>query len=164
MRRERDWSAQQAHEALHDGLGLAAKSRAAYVAIEDGRPLRPREDAFLREFFGGGPTDEDRDPMEKADRGRENPVGLSDLLARLEAQEQAITRLARAIELLVGETRDDFAGAVEAVAALEEQEAGTPSTRRSDDPPAAAEAPRTGSPGTGSSGPPRPGTPHPSAR
>jgi hypothetical protein len=42
MRRERDWSAVQAHENLHSVLKLSIKSVAVYKAIEQGtRPVSP---------------------------------------------------------------------------------------------------------------------------
>lgn len=88
MRVERDWSATQAHEALREGLGLAPKSRAAYVAIEDGRPLKAREETFLRSYFGGGPSDEDRESQAGSGGDTPDPAAL---IAAIEAQTRAIT-------------------------------------------------------------------------
>lgn len=89
MRQERDWSATEAHEHLHKGLGLKPKSRASYVAIEDGRPLRPLEERYLREEFGGGPDPIlDRDPMAGSDnrlRDQSDPADLQPLYDRIDA-------------------------------------------------------------------------------
>jgi hypothetical protein len=58
MRRDRDWSQQQAFEALRDGLHFGPKSRASYTAIDMGRrPPTPGEQAFLVKYFGKSPDD-----------------------------------------------------------------------------------------------------------
>lgn len=111
MRRERDWSATQAHEALHVGLGLGAKSRAAYVAIEDGRPLREREQEYLRGYFGGGPTDEDRDPS--AGTEANVPADLASAIREL-VEELRASRLAR-VDL------EERVGALETAAKLRDR-------------------------------------------
>ena len=106
MRRERDWSAQQAHEALREGLGLAPKSRAAYVAIEDGRPLRPREETFLRAYFNGGPTGEDADPSAHREAGESTPhAGLPEHLAAITAQTAAMNALVSRLDQLLPSDR-----------------------------------------------------------
>ena len=52
VRRERDWSQQQAFEALREGLRLGPKSRAAYVSLEAGRVPSPEQHAYLVSQFG----------------------------------------------------------------------------------------------------------------
>lgn len=83
MRQEKDWSAVQAHEALHDGLGLRLKSKASYTALEDGKAPSPAQERFLREFFHDGPTEADRDPM--AGTGGDTPAVPAAYLERIDA-------------------------------------------------------------------------------
>ena len=58
MRRDLDWSQQQAFEALRAGLKLGPKSRASYIAIDMGkRAPTLKEMEFLVSYFGKSPED-----------------------------------------------------------------------------------------------------------
>lgn len=86
MRRELDWSQQQAFETLRDGLQLGPKSRASYVAIDMGkRQPTVGEQQFLVRYFGKSPDDfpDIQEPAEQADP----------LVAALRGQTAAISAL-----------------------------------------------------------------------
>lgn len=152
MRRERDWSATQAHEALHDGLGLGVKSRAAYVAIEDGRALRTREEAFLRSYFGGGPTDEDRIAT-----AAQPASDLAPYLERIDALVGTVQLLVEELRIARGLSGPELdQGKAEGQGAVAALEADTSSPRHPDE-----EGPHTDDPETGSSAPHGSGKPRP---
>lgn len=90
MRQERDWSSQAAFEALREVLRLGPKSRASYLRLESGeRTIRDWEQDALVDYFGQGPSDEDRvEPTPPVDY---------DLVTALREQTVAIQSLADAI-------------------------------------------------------------------
>lgn len=95
MRQERDWSAVQAHEALHEVLHLSVKSVAVYKAIESGaRQVRPEEAEALREFFGKGPEDltEVAEPAETGDHLARAIQALADELRAWRTEDRARIR------------------------------------------------------------------------
>lgn len=96
MRQERGWSQQEAHEHLHEGLGLAPKSRASYVTLEAGRTPDPAQQKFLVSYFGKTPDDEPEPSAETS-----LAAALSELAAELResrlAREATEARL-RAVE------------------------------------------------------------------
>src|SRR4051794_10269098 len=85
MRQERDWSAVQAHEHLHEGLGLKPKSKASYTALEDGKPPSATQERFLRAYFEGGPGERDRDPS-KAEAVSSDGAASADLVEAIRDQ------------------------------------------------------------------------------
>lgn len=155
MRQERDWSAVQAHEALHEGLGLKLKSKASYTAIEDGRDLRPSEERYLREFFGGGPTDVDRDPHTAGGDDTPPPAAylkrIDDLVGLVSQLVEQNAALMAAAGISLPVTPLEKAG-VYAAAGEVEPESPTPSTPRSLDHPASGGGPRTRSRASASTG------------
>jgi transcriptional regulator with XRE-family HTH domain len=82
MRQERGWSQQEAHEHLHEGLGLGSKSRASYIALEAGHAPSAAQQKFLVSYFGKTP-DESPEPQ---------PVDLTKLVADLIVELQAERR------------------------------------------------------------------------
>jgi hypothetical protein len=92
MRRDLDWSQQQAFEALRDGLKLGPKSRASYIAIDMGkRAPTLKEQEFLVDYFGKSPDDFPDEP---------GPTERTDVLvAALRGQTDAISALVAELRL-----------------------------------------------------------------
>ena len=142
-------------EQLREGLGLGPKSRSAYLPLHLGvRPPTDAEAKVLADWLGYWP--EDVEPGEGGSTGDTSAPGLSELIAKLDAQTAAFNRLAGAIERMVDRPyvvppalAQELRRAVEA----EAQSPDTPSPLPRPDRPPTAEAPRTGSRGTGSIAP-----------
>lgn len=117
MRRERDWSAVQAHEALHGVLRLSIKSVAVYKAIEHGtRSVRPDEAEALTAYFGKGPSDDAPATTEPQDA----------LVVALTRQAEATEKLVGRIDALLISRDQDLRDLAQTLASL----LASPATRR----------------------------------
>lgn len=110
QRRERDWSQQQAFEALHEGLGLGPRSRASYVALDMGdRQPKPHEAAFLGSYFGAEPSNEDAPPEPTPDLATAL-LALVEELGEMRKERQALAtkveELSAAVDQLVAADLD----------------------------------------------------------
>jgi hypothetical protein len=108
MRRERDWSQQQAFRALYAGLRLSENSRASYVALDMGdRQPRASEREFLIAYFGAGPSDADAEPSVATVAGdTDRLIAAGDrhteaITAALKRQTEALTALFNQLEELM---------------------------------------------------------------
>ncbi len=111
-RRELDWSATQAFEAVREGLGLGVKSRSAYLPFEYDREPDDAEAAVFRDVFGGEPDEQDR---------RGEPTNAPDELVKaIRDQTEAINRLIERFDSLASQAiRDGVADAMKEAAALQ---------------------------------------------
>ncbi len=103
-RSERGWSQQRAFEELHTGLGLGPKSRASYVALEEGHEPTPDQQRFLARFYGEGPGLEDEEPNAAATLPATEALSLAvrTLADELSAVRAARDQLAAELRLLRG--------------------------------------------------------------
>ena len=120
VRRERGWSAQRGFEAVHEGLGLSPKSRAAYLPFESGeRTPTPTEEAALAAVYGWPPES----PTEALEATESGDTGMAALIAAIRDQTAAMVDLVNELQAARGlspEVRERVA-ALEAYAAEHER-------------------------------------------
>lgn len=96
VRKARGWNQTRAFEEWHVGLGLAPKSRTAYLNLDMGkRQPKPHEEAYLVSQIGPPPDEEPA--FEPA------PSDMAALVAALERQTEAINQLVGQLDLLASQ-------------------------------------------------------------
>lgn len=116
-RKELDWSATEAFEAVRAGLGLKLKSRSAYLPYEFDRIPNDAQVAVFREIFGGVPDERDAAPPVDSPAPTDRQAELIDALHQ---QTKAINALVSRLDSLASQAiRDGVAQALAEAVALQ---------------------------------------------